>query len=302
MTGAASLLDWGQYDQDREPAPAVERVQYPRDVELRRAYLPYGNHGARINLHFLTDLVRRYVSPGDVVLDPMAGIGSLAYGLAAGLLPVPPVSGILVELEEQHAVAAAQNARHNDPAGHPVLWRRCSVLQGSADQLPLDNGAVDVVLFSPPYFDAATRKRHQDPNTQTNPNVPAWRRHRTDAGLHVDSYGGHPRQVGNMDYPRHRIFMRAIYGESYRVLRPGGRLVVVTADIYRGNRRQDLRGLTRLLCEGAGFTFREHWQRDRTNAMTWPQNNRRKRGEPFVGEEDVQVFSRDGNRDQGTAR
>ena len=128
--------------------PVKEVVAFPRDTAVRKRYFPPEAmmHPAKMDLGLLMHLVSRYTRPGEVVLDPMGGIGSLLLACREGR------NVVLVELEE-HFVALARRAWDRIRALGPALGHRLGwavILRGDARSLPFPGGA-EAVLFSPPY-------------------------------------------------------------------------------------------------------------------------------------------------------
>jgi SAM-dependent methyltransferase len=267
----------------------MELIAYPADSTERRRLFPQRDHGAKANLFLLRDILARFTRPGDCVLDPMAGVGSLLIGGTMGRRVV------CVELEPDHARACRVNAAALRAAG--LTDAPVHVLRGNALALALPSGSVDAIVTSPAYGNVATRRRNAEPSTHTRASVPAWVRKRTDAAFHVDAYGRTPGQLGNLRDALYLAAMAQVYAECRRVLKPGGVLVVITADYWRNHQRVDLKGRTAALCTGAGFVhdIAASWQRDRSQRLTTWQHLRRSQGLPVVLEEDIQVFRSPGD-------
>src|SRR5690349_16465345 len=184
---------------------AGERIAYPSDSAERRRLFPMRDHGAKANLFLLRDILARFTRPGDVVLDPMAGVGSLLIGATMGRRIV------CVELEPHHAAACRANAaaiRRTAAATAPVY-----VLRGTAAALPLPSGSADAIVTSPAYGNLATRRRALEPAQAARTSVPEWVRKRKDASFHVDAYGRTPGQLGNLPPTQYFGAMRQVYAE-----------------------------------------------------------------------------------------
>ena len=127
-------------------------AQRSAQCQRRGRFMPESNrHPAKMLPELARRAISAYSDPGDVVLDPMCGIGTTV--VEASHLDR---CGIGVELEGRWAELAAQNVEHarGQGATGPAL-----VTQGDARQLGaglLDEyaGTAALVLTSPPYADA----------------------------------------------------------------------------------------------------------------------------------------------------
>jgi hypothetical protein len=179
------------------------------------------SHHGKANLNLVQALLDTYTDPGDLVLDPMAGTGSVFVGSLTGRRVVAG------DVESQWASLLRDNAAG---LGHQSLFALASPglgCQWDAGRLPIADLSVDLVLTSPPYFDTFSN----------------WDCNRThlvaDARLneHGTAYGLHPQQIGNIHvYESYLRAMRQVYGEAWRVLVPGRNLVLIVKDVIRDGR------------------------------------------------------------------
>ena len=233
-------------------------------------------------------IVAEYSRPGDLVVDPMCGIGTTL--VEAAELDRRAVG---VELEDRWARLAVANAEHILTADR---WPLVEVITGDARRLPdlLGDhaGTVDLIVFSPPYgCDAGTINR------------PAWQAGGRLCDTATLNYGDHT----NLGHARGNTYTQAmagVYAGCARVLKPGGLLVTVTKNTRRTGRLFDLAGLTVQLTQAAGFAYLQHvialhaavrdgdllarpsfWQLTQTRKA-------RQRGEPahLIAHEDVLAF------------
>ena len=194
-------------------------LTFPRDHHLRRR-LGWSEetfeHHAKCNLTWLAWLLNEYTDPGAIVLDPMAGVGST---LLAALNQHPTLAG---DVEPYWASLLNQNRRR-------ILERHLIVspiltCQWTATHLPLPDSSIPAVVTSPPYFDLFSNWNRKQGSKMDG-------RHVGPNGL---SYGDHPEQIGNLhiyeDYLRR---MRQVYLEAWRILCPGGNLVLIIGDKVR---------------------------------------------------------------------
>jgi modification methylase len=245
----------------------------------------------------LPELARRvvteYSSTGDLVVDPLAGIGtSVAEAALLGR------RALGIELEARWAEVAAENLDHMLNARQR---RRADVLQGDGRRLSELLGSrarkVDLVVTSPPYAcDAGVIDK------------PGWL---AGGRLCPSETLNYSKDRANLGHARGEAYAQAmadIYAACHTVLRTGGRLVVVTKNSRRRGRMLDLAGVTVSLATRAGFAYIGHvialhaairdgdlaarpsyWQ------VTQVRHARR-RGEPahLVAHEDITVFVKGG--------
>lgn len=160
--------------------------------------------------------IRTYTNPGDVVLDPMAGIGTTVIeAMHLGR------HGVGVEYEAEWVAKAADNIRHTVQAG---ATGRGEIYHGDSTTLPsllpaTLHGQVSLVITSPPY----------GPSTHGHVRTPGPIRGKVRKINH--KYG----DGDNLAYRSHGELadgFTAILAGCRALLRPGGH-VVVTARPYR---------------------------------------------------------------------
>ncbi|MDA8282084.1 MAG: DNA methyltransferase [Actinomycetota bacterium] len=236
-------------------------------------------------------IVTEYSTPGQLVLDPLAGIGTTV--VEAALLDRRAAG---VELEHRWAALAKENLDHMLPGSRRRL---AEVRVGDARRLPEIlgdlTGTVDLIVTSPPYgCDAGVIDK------------PAWLAGGRLCPADTLNYSTDRANLGHARGTAYEKAMAEIYAACQAVLRPGGRLVVVTKNTRRKGRTLDLAGLTVALATAAGFTYLGHvialhaairdgdlvarpsyWQ-------TTQIRHARSRGEPahLVAHEDVTSFIR----------
>ncbi|MDP9050692.1 MAG: site-specific DNA-methyltransferase [Acidobacteriota bacterium] len=136
-------------------------------------------------------LIKLFSFFGETVLDPFAGVGNTAHaGLALGR------NVICYEQNEAYAKRIVSDA----PPGQEDAF--LSVNVGDSRRLAaLDDGAIDLIVTSPPYWNKA-------------------------------SYGGNGFNLGNVaGYTQFFGEIEPVWRECYRVLVPGRKLCLVTANV-----------------------------------------------------------------------
>jgi modification methylase len=278
-------------------APTVPLAIWPvaqTTAQWQRAgrYLPgCARHPGKMLPELARRIVTEYSEPGALVVDPLAGIGTTVT--EAALLDRRAIG---VELEERWVSLATDNLDHMLTGAQR---RRAEIRRGDARHLAeiLGNlaGRVDLIVTSPPYAcDAGVIDK------------PAWLAGGRLCPADTLNYSTDRANLGHARGMAYAESMAEIYAACRAVLRPGGRLVVVTKNSRRKGRMLDLAGLTVALATAAGFSYLGHvialhaairdgdlaprpsyWQATQIR-------HARQRGEPahLVAHEDVTSFTR----------
>lgn len=152
-----------------------------------------------------------YWKPGDVILDPMAGIGTtLVVGYSLGY------NVIGVELEEHFARLLALNMAQCVEKVGPKGWFR--IMRGDARRLRDLLAAVDGVVTSPPYAGDAPTHRGPDCNERRKDNQGRKTQHGK-LGVSLRSGGN----SGAITSPPYGEALQSKHGiDASKVKRPGG--------------------------------------------------------------------------------
>lgn len=193
-------------------------AQRTQPVQRRGRYVPESlAHPARMLPAIAAHAIAAYTQPGDIVLDPMCGIGTtVVEAMHAGR------DGIGVEYEAHWAKLADANIRHTLTG--PVTGRGM-VVRGDATRLTAIlprhlHGRVSLVVTSPPY--GPTVHGHVRPG---------------EGGIAKSShtYGDADADRGNLAHQSHGGLVEAftqILRGCRVLLKPGG-VAVITARPYR---------------------------------------------------------------------
>lgn len=266
------------------------------DKALRNRYFTKASfaHPAKLHLGLLAWIVERYTQPGQTLLDPMAGVGSLSY---AALLQR---NVILRELETTWLAHAHENAANIIRSAGMFAG---TIAIGQADaRLPWDVQA-DHIIFSPPYACRASsnqtsrhyvsHKVYKMAKDEGVSYTDRWHKFANQptagaAGSMTFFYGEHPAQVGHLRDVTYWHAMTDIYTQARACLR-GGVMVLVIKDHIRQGERVCIADQTVTLCERLGFRLSERSARHVYPLSLW-QRRRKERGELIVEDEDVLVF------------
>jgi modification methylase len=209
-------------------------------------YMPESNrHPGKMLPALARRAIETYSDPGDLILDPMCGIGTtLVEAIHSGR------EAVGVELEPRWARLARANIAH---AHHQGASRRAHVIEGDARQAArLLNDArhpqVDLIVTSPPY---ACQVADVAENA-TSIGVGPLRR------IDTTNYSANRSNLGYARGDNYIAAMAEVYEACVAALKPGGFLVLVTKDMRSGGALRNLSGDTITLCEGLGLRY---WQR-----------------------------------------
>lgn len=229
-----------------EPVPVALWAVAQSTAAAQRAgrYLPASTgHPGKMLPSLAARIVTEYSQPGDLVVDPMCGIGTTLVEAAA-----LDRRAVGVELEPRWADLARANLAH--ALGREVR-AHAEVRIGDATRLPgpLADVAfqVDLVCTSPPYgCDAGIIDK------------PGWLAGGRLCPPASRDYSADPANLGHARGDTYATQMAAVYAGCYRLLRPGGILVAVTKNTRRAGRLFDLAALTVDLARNAGFAYLQH--------------------------------------------
>jgi modification methylase len=207
-------------------------------------YLPAcSQHPGKMLPALARRIITEYSDPGDLVVDPMCGVGTtLVEAAALGRRCVG------VELEPRWAGLAVANLDHilmgeDRDRAQVRLGDACQLDQVLADLI----GTVDLVATSPPYAcDAGAIDK------------PAWQAGGTLCAAGTLNYAAQRSNLGHARGQAYLAGVRKVYAGCSQLLRPGGLLVVVTKNTRRAERLFDLAAATVELACGAGFGYLQH--------------------------------------------
>jgi modification methylase len=188
--------------------------------------------------------IETYSDHGDLILDPMCGIGTtLVEAIHVGRRAVG------VELEPRWAQLARANLKHARSQGGRSHAR---VIEGDARRLPRllapNPRPVDLILTSPPYACQIADVSTENLVSGVGPI------RRTDTNNYSPDRS-------NLGHARGRVYLEAmadVYTACIAVLKPGGFLILVTKDMRSKGALRNLSGDTITLCEDLGVRY---WQR-----------------------------------------
>lgn len=149
-------------------------------------------HPAKMHLSLCLWLIHNYTKPSDVVLDPMAGSGTLLLACSLGR------NVVLVELEDKFVKMCERNWERiqqiGPQMGCEMGW--AVIQQGDARALPLDSA--DAVLFSPPFADINLRSQMDEGDKDMR--IETGKLPRLGTSCHKVEYSRNPSNIGNLPH------------------------------------------------------------------------------------------------------
>jgi len=219
-------------------APSKQRQYYDPESYI---------HPAKMDVFLCRKIIKTYTQENELILDPMAGIGTtLIEGALLGR------NTIGVELEEKFVRITQKNIERLEKLRTLSPKGKAEIIQGDARELSkLLTEKADSIVFSPPFERTLAR---ENPNRRRG----YWRGSGGyQSGRGTEDYGRSDGNIGNLKKETYLSAMLKVYSECYKVLKLGGRMVVVVKDFIRNKRVVRLDLDTKRLCEMAGFRWVE---------------------------------------------
>lgn len=259
----------------------MKLLSFPSDNKIRQKYFAPADkgHPARANLYMMIWLIRKLTKPGDTILDPTSGVGSLMYATLLGR------NVVNIELEERYYEIQQLNweffkANHN-PVGSFTLHH------GDARRFLPQN--TNHCIFSPPYSVNISRGGVKVAKMAA------------EAGTFVGDYGHDRAQLADLSYFNLLNGMKEVYRGIYNSLPVGGFMCTITKDSVN-TKQAGYRGLggiepysadTVKICYEVGFEMHEWWIRDAKPSLrlqiAWSQNP----GIPHITTEDIIIMRKE---------
>jgi modification methylase len=216
-------------------------AQQPSASQRAGRYLPGSTaHPAKMLPAIARQAIAAYSHPGDLILDPMCGIGTTL--IEAMHLDRTAIG---VELEPRWAALASANTAH---AGRHGATGTATVITGDARQLPnlIDPplaGKVALVLTSPPYG----RSLHGQVTARPGRGVAKF----------DDAYSTDPTNLGRVSQSTLLDALQEVLVGCQQLLGAGGLLVLTARPYRRRDQLVDLPGQLTQVAEAVGLILYE---------------------------------------------
>ncbi|KKM14861.1 hypothetical protein LCGC14_1701880 [marine sediment metagenome] len=260
---------------DREKLEGMDLIIFPRDVEWRRELFPKGvfEHPAKMNMFLCKELIEHLTKPGDTILDPFAGTGTLLIGVLMGrnvaLIEIEPHYLALLRETETIWKEGVQLTVTGEVKGPGRIF----IYEGDCKQKLQDiDFLCDAAIFSPPYSTSITRAKP----------LPSLEKS-------VKAYTVNPQNMGNFNPFYFQQGMKMVYERMFKRLVPGAPVAVISRDMVKGTREFLSEGMIRYMGK-AGFDLDEwHKWKPPGSAQRRIQESR---GAQVVKDEDILIFRR----------
>jgi len=245
-------------------------IEYPPDADVRKQIFPpeVMEHYAKANLFMLQSIIDYLYKPGDTILDPMAGTGSIMIATLVGCkvicIDCAPKFIQLLEQSRKSVLVLKPDAQIITLGGDCRKF------------LPLP---VDHIVFSPPYADILKVTRLTDSNIADDI-----------IGAKIMDYSEGEGNIGMLPEFYYIHQLEGILALCAKSIPKEGTVTLITKDHIEAGRRVYL---TRKICraaERAGLRVSEAYKFAAKG--TGFIQIYKKRGMPVVEDEDITIFRR----------
>ena len=246
------------------------------DVKQRKELFPKEvfAHPAKANINLIKALVEHLTKPGDMILDPFGGTGTIMIAATMGR------SVTTIELEPDYQKLLQRI--HSEWLDTPNLadhLQTINNIEGDC-RLVLPRTA-DHVIFSPPYSTALGRSTGLDKRVEGG----------QEAFTEWSKYSEHSLNLGRLSPFLYSQAMSTVYRGLAASLPSGGNMAVITKDITKGEDRVFLSEGCIKMATREGFTLME-WHKWKTGGSAQAKIMRAK-GAHVIADEDIIIFRKD---------
>lgn len=263
---------------------------FPSDLSVRRRLFEQEvfSHPAKLHLGLLQRLIDLYTVPGETLLDPMAGTGSLM------LAATQQRNVILRDIQPEYVAMMLTNA--------PKIRQVAGLFGGlididQADAKTLECPPFDHIICSPPYGfktgNGVSNERRARVGVELGKR---WQRY-IEQPNHASfaagfRYVGGRQNAGNKSGRNYWADMREIYARLAKLMPPGGLMILILKNHYRRGKLIDVVNRTVVELEKLGLSPVTRHARLIDNPSLW-QRRRKEQGLPIVEVEDVLVYRKE---------
>jgi DNA modification methylase len=247
-----------------------------RDAEYRKTLFPEEaiKHPAKANLFMIQALVEYLTEPGDMLIEPFGGTGSIMVAALLGRQVT------LIELEVTFQDLILKGIEKLETYA-PGIGTQIMLIPGNCNAvMPIPDFA-DCCITSPPYAQALMSAGTDKFTRET-------------LGTEISTYTQSPDNIGKLNNFYYNHKMEEVYRKLYATIKPGGSICIIIKDRISDGKRVGLVDWLIRCCVGIGWQFEE-------NFKWFPQGTaytaiHRSQGLETVDEEDLVIFRKPGNK------
>lgn len=255
--------------------PSVSPIRQRETIYTKESM----QHPAKMYTPLVQKVIQDHTEPGDIILDPMGGIGTT--GVEASRLGR---HAIIVDYEPRFVNMSKKNIELLKKSGQQR--GNVKVYRGDARNLSFVKNKVDTVVTSPPF-------ENVEPFQDKNFKIKGKQVSKGGSGSSYSKNKKDKKQLGNLKGETYLSEMIFVYKECYNVLKPKGKMILHTKNFRRKGKIVRLDKDTIALAESAGFKLQSRHKRKIENPSFWIRNYRKKHPDaPQVNHEDILVFTK----------
>lgn len=272
-----------KYERVREGE--MDLILFPRDVEWRKKLFPdrVFEHPAKANMYLMQELIEYLTEPGDTILDPFGGTGTLLIGALYGR------NVVLIEIEP-HFIALLEETEKMWKEGVqlPVVGEvkgpgRIFIMEGDCRQKLQDlDFLCDAAIFSPPYSSLLSG--------QTGLKENIGRSARGDALSQYTGKDASSQNLGRLNTFYFTQAMGMVYQRMMAKLTPEAPVALIVKDAMKAGTRQFLSTGVIHQANKAGLELKE-WFKWKPPGIA-QQKLMKAKGFKVVEDEDILLFRR----------
>ena len=248
-------------------------IIYPSDTAYRKSLFPpeVMKHPAKMQMWLEKDIIDYVSKPGDILLDPFGGTGTLLIATLMGRVV------ILLEIEESYH--KLQQEVYDGLKSEPVVAPAILLHGYNRFLLPIQ---CNHIITTPPYAGAMdirkVRKGDEDDEL-------------VEADRQMVEYSKDKRNISKLNTFLYNQAMERVYKLCYESLVPGGTLTIVIKDRIEKGKRVYLSKWVDRVCKKMGFT--EHsWFKWKAPGSRFT-SDRRAKGLETVDDEDIIIWRKE---------
>ena len=198
-------------------------VLFPRDSDLRALLFPSldpTEHVAKANLHMVKALIEFVSEPGETVLDPFAGTGTILVGATMNR------KVICIEIEE-HFQEIIERSIKSMKQDVPEIEELTTLIPGDCSKILPWSGIANHMIFSPPWANVLKKKSVDS--------------YAEDWGYgDAAKYSADPHNIANLNVFLYYQKMEQVYKKFFQSLTPGGTMTIIIKDKMEAGKRLGL--------------------------------------------------------------